>query len=165
MLFFTEKGKCFWLKVYDIPEGTKTSKGRAIQNLLNIEPDDSVRAYIKVTTLNEQEYIENNFIVLCTKNGIIKKTSLEAYSRPRQKGINAINIRENDQLLGVRLTNGSHEVMIAANSGKAVRFNESTVRPMGRNAGGVKGINLAEGDYVIGMISVESPENDVMVVS
>ena len=166
LLLFTEKGKCFWLKVYQIPEGTKTSKGRAIQNMLNIEPDDQVLAYNKVKKLDDEEYINNNFIILCTKKGVIKKTSLEAYSRPRQNGVNAITIREGDKLLEARMTNGNHEIMIAVKSGKAIRFHESTVRPIGRTASGVRGITLGnENDEVIGMISVENESEDVLVVS
>lgn len=166
LLLFTEKGKCFWLKVYEIPEGTKTSKGRAIQNLLNIEQDDMVLAYINVKRLDDEEYINNNFIILCTKKGIIKKTSLEAYSRPRQNGINAITVRDGDQLLEARLTNGNHELMIAVKSGKAIRFHEETVRAIGRTASGVRGITLgSETDEVIGMISVENQSEDVLVVS
>ncbi|MBK9290588.1 MAG: DNA gyrase subunit A [Bacteroidetes bacterium] len=166
MLFFTEKGKCFWLRVFEIPEGTKTSKGRAIQNLINIEPDDKVKAYINVKDLKDQEYIDNNFIILCTRKGVIKKTSLEAYSRPRQSGINAITVREGDELLEARLTNGNNEVMMALESGRAIRFNESTVRPMGRNASGVRGISLSdESDRVVGMICVENADADILVVS
>ncbi len=166
LLLFTEKGKCFWLKVYEIPEGTKTSKGRAIQNLLNIEQDDKVLAYINVKRLDDEEYINNNFIILCTKKGIIKKTSLEAYSRPRQNGVNAITVRDGDQLLEARLTNGNHELMIAVKSGKAIRFHEETARAIGRTASGVRGISLgSEDDEVIGMISVENQSEDVLVVS
>jgi len=166
LLFFTEKGKCFWLRVFEVPEGNKTSKGRAIQNLLNIESDDKVKAVINVDNLSDEEYINNNYIILCTEKGVIKKTSLEAYSRPRVNGINAITIRENDTLLIARLTNGISEIMLALYSGKAVRFNEKTVRPMGRNASGVKGITLAnDKDFVVGMISVDSPEYDILVVS
>lgn len=166
LLLFTEKGKCFWLKVYEIPEGTKTSKGRAIQNLLNIEADDQVLAYIKVKTLSDNDYINNNYIILCTKKGIIKKTSLEAYSRPRQSGINAITIREGDRLLEALLTNGNHEIMIAVRSGKAIRFHENIVRAIGRTASGVRGITLGnEQDEVVGMISVENESDDVLVVS
>lgn len=165
LLLFTEKGKCFWLKVYQIPEGSRNSKGRAIQNLLNIESDDKVMAYINVLTLDDSDYINNNNIILCTKNGIIKKTLLEAYSRPRQNGVNAITIREGDQLLEAKLTNGSHEIMLAVKSGKAIRFNENTVRAIGRTASGVRGVNLAEGDEVIGMICVENESEDVLVVS
>ncbi|HOO83635.1 MAG TPA: DNA gyrase subunit A [Prolixibacteraceae bacterium] len=165
LLLFTEKGKCFWLKVYQIPEGTRTSKGRAIQNILNIEQDDQVLAYINVKTLSDADYINNNFIILCTKKGIIKKTSLEAYSRPRQNGVNAITIREGDQLLEARLTGGNHEIMMAIKSGKAIRFNESIVRAIGRTASGVRGVSLSENDEVIGMICVENESEDVMVVS
>lgn len=166
LLLFTEKGKCFWLKVYDIPEGTKTSKGRAIQNLLNIETDDQVLAYIKVKTLSDSDYINKNYIILCTRKGIIKKTSLEAYSRPRQNGINAITVREGDRLLEALLTNGNHEMMIAVRSGKAIRFHEGIVRPIGRTASGVRGISLgSDSDEVIGMISVENESADVLVVS
>ncbi|MBZ0242864.1 MAG: DNA gyrase subunit A, partial [Bacteroidales bacterium] len=158
MLFFTEKGKCFWLRVYEIPEGTRVGKGRAIQNLINIEKDDQVNAFINIKNLKDQEYIENNFIILSTKKGVIKKTSLEAYSRPRTNGINAITIREGDTLLQARLTSGSSEVILALKSGRAIRFNESKVRPMGRNASGVRGIRLAsETDEVIGMICINEP--------
>ncbi len=165
LLLFTEKGKCFWVKVYQIPEGSRTSKGRAIQNLLNIEQDDKVMAYINVNRLDDSDYINNNYIILCTKNGVIKKTSLEAYSRPRQNGVNAITIREGDQLLEAKMTSGNHEIMLAIKSGKAIRFNESTVRAVGRTASGVRGISLAEGDEVIGMISVIDQSEEVMVVS
>ncbi|MGB5989545.1 MAG: DNA gyrase subunit A [Marinifilaceae bacterium] len=166
MLFFTEKGRCFWLKVYEIPEGSKQSKGRAIQNMLNIEPDDSVKAYINVLNLTDQEYINNNFIVLCSTKGTVKKTTLEAYSRPRINGVNAITIKDGDTLLEARLTNGKNDVMIAAKSGKAIRFPEEKVRPMGRTASGVRGIKLAsEQDEVIGMICLEADTKDVMVVS
>ncbi|MBP1668253.1 MAG: gyrase subunit [Bacteroidetes bacterium] len=167
LLFFTEKGRCFWLKVYDIPEGTKSSKGRAIQNLINIEQGDKVEAFINVTSLVDEEYINNNFIVLCTQHGIIKKTSLEAYSRPRLSGINAINIREGDRLIQAKLTNGSNEILLAVRSGKAIRFNESKVRPMGRNASGVRGIKTGNGftDEVIGMVCIQDPETSILVVS
>jgi DNA gyrase subunit A len=165
LLVFTEKGRCFWMRVYEIPEGTKTSKGRAIQNLINIPQDDKVKAYINVKDLQNQDYINNNYIVLCTKNGVIKKTALEAYSRPRQSGINAVTIKEGDSLLEAKLTNGNNEIMLALKSGKAIRFNESTVRPMGRNAAGVTGIRFEEQDEVIGMIAVESENDDVLVVS
>jgi DNA gyrase subunit A len=168
MLFFTRKGKCFWLKVYQIPEGTRTSKGRAMQNMINLEPDDAVMAYINVKNLNDEEYINNNFIVLCTTNGIIKKTSLEAYSRPRQNGVYAITVRDGDELLEARLTNGNHHIMLALESGKAIRFPESTVRPMGRTASGVRGITRRDDkDIVIGMITmdVEHDEENVLVVS
>lgn len=165
MLFFTEKGKCFWLKVYEIPEGTKQSKGRAIQNLLNIEPDDKVKAYINLIDLKDTDYINNNYIVLCTKKGVIKKTTLEAYSRPRQNGVNAITIKEGDQLLEAKLTNGENDIMIAVKSGKAIRFPESKVRPMGRTASGVRGIWMEEGDEAIGMVCVEPTNANILVVS
>ncbi len=167
LLFFTEKGKCFWLRVYEIPEGGKSSKGRAIQNLINIEPDDKVRAFINVKTLKDEEYISNNYVILATKNGTIKKTSLEAYSRPRQNGINAITIHEGDQLLEAKLTQGSDEVVMALRSGRAIRFNEQTVRPMGRNAAGVRGISLSgKDDEVVGMICIPlSKKCEVLVVS
>ena len=166
MLFFTEKGRCFWLKVYEIPEGARSSKGRAIQNVIQIEPDDKVRAYINVKRLNDAEYVNNNFIIMCTKDGTIKKTKLEAYSRPRQNGVNAIVIREGDQLIEAKLTSGNAEVMIAAREGKAIRFNESTVRPIGRVGAGVRGISIEESDEVIGMICVEPDSTqDVLVLS
>jgi DNA gyrase subunit A len=166
MLFFTRKGKCFWLKVYAIPEGSRVSKGRAIQNLISLEPDDNVRAFINVKNLNDADYINNNFIVLCSSKGIIKKTSLEAYSRPRANGVNAITVREGDELLEARMTNGNHQIMMALKSGKAIRFPETGVRPMGRTASGVRGIRLAnENDFVVGMITVENKEKDVLVVS
>lgn len=166
MLFFTEKGRCFWLKVYQIPEGTRSSKGRAIQNVIQIEPDDKVRAYINVKRLNDAEYVNNNFIIMCTKDGTIKKTKLEAYSRPRQNGVNAIVIREGDQLIEAKLTSGNAEVMIAAREGKAIRFNESTVRPIGRVGAGVRGISIEESDEVVGMICVEPDSTqDVLVLS
>lgn len=165
MLFFTEKGKCFWLKVYEIPEGTKQSKGRAIQNLLNIEPDDKVKAYINLLDLKDYDYINSNYIVLCTKKGIIKKTTLEAYSRPRQNGVNAITIKEGDQLLEAKLTNGENDIMIAVKSGKAIRFPESKVRPMGRTASGVRGIWMEDDDEAIGMVCVEPNSANILVVS
>ena len=166
MLFFTEKGRCYWLKVYEIPEGTRASKGRAIQNVIQIEPDDKVRAYINVKRLDDAEYVNNNYIIMCTKDGTIKKTKLEAYSRPRQNGVNAIVIREGDQLLEAKLTSGQAEVMIAAREGKAIRFNENTVRPIGRVGAGVRGISLEEGDEVVGMICVEpDSKQDVLVLS
>ena len=166
MLFFTEKGRCYWLKVYEIPEGARSSKGRAIQNVIQIEPDDKVRAYINVKRLNDEEYVNNNFIIMCTKDGTIKKTKLEAYSRPRQNGVNAIVIREGDQLIEAKLTSGNAEVMIAAREGKAIRFNESTVRPIGRVGAGVRGISIEESDEVIGMICVEPDSTqDVLVLS
>ena len=166
MLFFTEKGRCFWMKVYDIPEGTKISKGRAIQNLISIEQGDKVKAFINVQSLTDPEYIKNNFIVLCTRKGIIKKTSLEAYSRPRVNGINAINIREGDSLLEAQLTNGSNEILLAVRSGKALRFNEKTVRPMGRTASGVTGIRYSSPtDEVVGMVCLNDPTKSILVVS
>ncbi|MFN8210377.1 MAG: DNA gyrase subunit A [Bacteroidales bacterium] len=166
MLFFTSKGKCYWLKVYAIPEGSRTSKGRAIQNIIALEPDDNVRAFINVKNLNDEEYINNNYIVLCTTKGIIKKTSLEAYSRPRSNGVNAITVREGDELLEARMTNGNHQIMMAVKSGRAIRFPENVVRPMGRTASGVRGIRLAtEADIVVGMITVENKEKDILVVS
>ncbi|RLD33417.1 MAG: DNA gyrase subunit A, partial [Bacteroidetes bacterium] len=166
MLFFTEKGKVFWMRVFEIPEGTKTSKGRAIQNLINIDPEDTVKAYINVKDLKDKEYINNNFIILATKGGTIKKTTLEAYSRPRQNGIIAINIREGDELLAARLTNGSNDVILAKRSGRAIRFNEANVRPMGRGASGVRGVRLeGKDDEVIGMICIEDAEKTILVVS
>ena len=167
MLFFTKKGKCYWLKVYNIPEGSRTSKGRAMQNLINIEPDDSVMAYINVKNLNDHDYINNNFIVLCTRKGIIKKTSLEAYSRPRVNGVNAITVREGDELLEAKMTNGKHQIMMAVRSGRAIRFPEEAVRPMGRTASGVRGIRLEdeETDFVVGMITIENGSKEVLVVS
>ena len=166
LLIFTEKGRCFWMRVYEIPEGNKLSKGRAIQNLINIPQDDKVKAYVKVQDLTDKEYINNNFIIMCSKHGVIKKTSLEAYSRPRTNGINAITIRENDELLEAKLTNGTNEIVLATSSGRAIRFNESTVRPMGRNASGVRGVTLAGGsDEVIGMICVEDIFSTILVVS
>ncbi len=167
MLFFTEKGKVFWMKVYEIPEGTKTSKGRAIQNIISIDRDDKVRAIINVKNLKDEDYINNTYIVLATKQGIIKKTTLEAYSRPRQNGIIAINIREGDNLIEARLTSGKSEILLALKSGRAIRFDESRVRPMGRNASGVRGITLAgPKDEVVGMICMEKEDtNEVLVVS
>jgi DNA gyrase subunit A len=166
MLFFTEAGRCFWLRVYEIPEGSRTSKGRAIQNIINIPKEEKIKAYIKVKNLKDQEYLENNFIIMCTKKGTIKKTSLEAYSRPRVNGINAININDGDVLLEACLTNGQSEIVMALRSGRAIRFNESTVRPMGRTATGVRGVRLAhDQDEVVGMIAVNNPEVTVLVVS
>ncbi len=166
MLFFTEKGKCYWMKVYEIPEGAKTSKGRAIQNIINIEPDDKIKTFINVKNLTDPEFIKNHYILLCTARGVIKKTSVEAYSRPRANGINAINVRESDYLIEAKLTGGKAEVVIAVRSGRAIRFPESYVRPMGRTASGVRGITLAnEEDRVVGMICVEEEEEDVLVVS
>jgi len=166
MLFFTEAGRCFWLRVFEIPEGTRVSKGRAIQNIINIPKEENIKAYIKVVNLKDQEYLENNFIIMVTKKGTIKKTSLEAYSRPRANGINAININEGDMLLEANLTSGTSEIVMALKSGRAIRFNESTVRPMGRTATGVRGITLENGDdEVVGMISIDNPETTVLVVS
>jgi DNA gyrase subunit A len=166
MLFFTETGKCFWLRVFEIPEGSRTSKGRAIQNVINIPKEENIKAYIKVVNLKDQEYLENNFIIMCTKKGTIKKTSLEAYSRPRANGINAININEGDQLLEACMTNGQSEIVMALRSGRAIRFNESTVRPMGRTATGVRGVTLAnDKDEVVGMIAINNPDVTVLVVS
>jgi DNA gyrase subunit A len=166
MLFFTEAGRCFWLRVFEIPEGTRTSKGRAIQNIINIPKEEKIKAYIKLISLKDQEYLENNFIIMCTRKGTIKKTSLEAYSRPRANGINAININEGDTLLEATLTTGSSEVVMALKSGRAIRFNESTVRPMGRTATGVRGITLEdEYDEVVGMIAINDPATTVLVVS
>lgn len=166
MLFFTESGQCFWLRVFEIPEGTRTSKGRAIQNIINIPKEENIKAYLKLISLKDKEYLENNFIIMCTKKGTIKKTSLEAYSRPRANGINAININEGDSLLEATITTGSSEIVMALKSGRAIRFNESTVRPMGRTATGVRGITLdSEDDEVVGLISVDNPETTVLVVS
>ncbi|HEX7411736.1 MAG TPA: DNA gyrase subunit A [Bacteroidales bacterium] len=166
MLFFTEKGKCFWLRVFEIPEGSKVSKGRAIQNMINIEPDDKIRAIINVKDLKDDDYLKNTFIILCTKKGTIKKTSLEAYSRPRLNGINAVNIKDDDTLLEARLTNGASEMIMALKSGRAIRFNETKVRPMGRNATGVRGISLSgKDDEVVGMICLDSDNFDILVVS
>lgn len=166
MLFFTEQGKCFWLRVFEIPEGTKISKGRAIQNLISIPPEDKVRAFLNVKDITDKEYVKNNYIILCTKKGVIKKTTLEAYSRPRQNGINAITVREGDELLQAKLTDGKNEVLMALRSGRAIRFNETKVRPMGRNAAGVRGITLdGKKDEVIGMICLENETYDILVVS
>ena len=166
MMFFTEMGRCYWLKVYQIPEGTRSSKGRAIQNVIQIEPGDKVRAYINVKNLNDKEFVENNYLVMCTKRGIIKKTTLEDYSRPRTNGVKAIVIREEDQLLEVKLTSGNAEIMIAAREGRAIRFNESTVRPMGRVSSGVRAISIEDDDEVIGMIAIEpESQQDVLVLS
>ncbi|MDM1048858.1 DNA gyrase subunit A [Sphingobacterium hotanense] len=166
LLLFTEAGRCFWLRAFEIPEGSRTSKGRALQNIINIPKDEKIKAYINVKNLKDQEYLENNFIIMCTKKGTIKKTSLEAYSRPRANGINAININEGDQLLEATLTSGTSEIVMALRSGRAIRFNEETVRPMGRTATGVRGITLAsETDEVVGMISVNDQETTVLVVS
>jgi DNA gyrase subunit A len=166
MLFFTESGQCYWLRVFEIPEGTRTSKGRAIQNIINIPKEENIKAYIKLLSLKDKDYLENNFIIMCTKKGTIKKTSLEAYSRPRANGINAININEGDSLLEANLTSGTSEIVMALKSGRAIRFNESTVRPMGRTATGVRGISLdSDNDEVIGMISINDAETTVLVVS
>ena len=166
MMFFTEMGRCYWLKVYQIPEGTRSSKGRAIQNVIQIDPGDKVRAYINVKNLNDKDFVENNYLVMCTKRGVIKKTTLEAYSRPRTNGVNAIVIREGDQLLEVKLTSGNAEIMIAAREGRAIRFNESTVRPMGRVSTGVRAISIEDDNEVIGMIAIEpESQEDVLVLS
>jgi DNA gyrase subunit A len=167
LLFFTDQGRCFWMKVYEVPEGAKTSKGRAIQNMISIPPDDKIRSCINVINLKDDDYIYNNYIIMCTKQGIIKKTTLEAYSRPRTNGINAITVREGDELLDVQLTNGSCEVIIAKKSGKAIRFPEEKVRPMGRTASGVKAVTLeSEKDYVVGMVCVEKgTASTILVVS
>lgn len=166
LLLFTEKGKCYWLKVYQIPEGTRASKGRAIQNILNIGADDKVLTFMKVRTLTDDAFINQNYILFATKKGMIKKTSLEAYSRPRLNGVNAITIREGDELLEARLTNGQSEIMLAVRSGKAIRFNETKVRPMGRSASGVKGVTLAgEQDEVIGMVCLQNENEDILVIS
>ena len=166
MLFFTEKGRCYWLKVYEIPEGARSSKGRAIQNVIQIDPEDKVRAYINVKRLDDADYVNNNYIIMCTKDGTIKKTKLEAYSRPRQNGVNAIVIREGDQLIEAKLTSGNAEVLIAAREGKAIRFNENTVRPIGRVGAGVRGISIDEDDEVVGMICIEpDSKQDVLVLS
>ena len=166
MLFFTEKGRCYWLKVYNIPEGTRASKGRAIQNVIQIEPDDKVRAYINVRQLNDKEYVENNYIIMCTREGVIKKTKLEAYSRPRQNGVNAITIKEGDELIEAKLTSGNAEILIGAREGKAIRFHETAARAIGRTAAGVRGITVEGDDRVIGMVCME-PEsnNDILVLS
>jgi len=165
MLFFTEKGRCYWLKVYDIPEGAKSTKGRAIQNIINIEPDDKVKAYINLKKLTDQEYITNNYIILCTKKGIIKKTLLEAYSRPRQTGVNAITIKEGDQLIEAKLTNGKSDILLAAREGKAVRFPEDQVRAIGRTGSGVKGISISATNEVVGMVCTDVDMQDILVVS
>jgi DNA gyrase subunit A len=168
MLFFTEWGRCYWLRVYEIPEGSKTSKGRAIQNLINIPSEDSVKAFINTKDLKDEDYTNSHYIVMVTKKGVIKKTTLEAYSRPRINGINAITVREGDTLLEARLTTGSDEILMAVKSGKAIRFNEEKVRPMGRNASGVRGVSLAnEEDELIGMVTVDPTDesNSILVVS
>jgi DNA gyrase subunit A len=168
MLFFTEKGRCFWLRVYEIPEGEKTSKGRAVQNLIQIPPDDKVKAIIEVRKLDDKDYVQNHFIILCTKRGIIKKTCLEDFSRPRVSGVNAITINEGDELLAARLTDGNNEVMMAVKSGRAIRFPEEKVRPTGRGAIGVAGIEVDnENDEVVGLVCVhkDDKERTILVVS
>jgi DNA gyrase subunit A len=166
LLIFTENGKVFWKKVWALPEGSKATKGRPIQNLINIEPDDNVRAVINVKSLDDEDYINNNYLVMCTVNGTIKKTSLEAYSRPRQNGINAITIKEGDRLLRVKHTNGDNHIIIAINSGRAIHFHESQVRPMGRTAAGVRGIRLnKDTEQVIGMVCVSRDDATLLVVS
>jgi DNA gyrase subunit A len=165
MLLFTKKGRCYWLKVYEIPEGSKTSKGRAIQNLLNIEPDDRVTAFIRIKQLSDQEFVSSRYLIFCTKQGIIKKTLLEAYSRPRSNGVNAITLQENDELIGVRMTNGTNEIILANRNGRAIRFNETKVRSMGRTAAGVKGMTLdSENDEIIGMVCIKDLENETILV-
>jgi DNA gyrase subunit A len=168
MMFFTQKGRCYWLKVYEIPEGAKNTKGRAIQNLLNIDPDDKVTAYLSVKSLNDKEFINSHYVMFCTKNGVIKKTLLEQYSRPRQNGVNAITIREDDKVIEVRLTNGDNEIVIANRNGRAIRFHESAVREMGRIATGVRAMTLDDDqqDEVVGMVCIKDRENEtIMVVS
>ena len=166
MLFFTQKGKCFWMRVYEIPEGSRISKGRAIQNLINIEQDDRVKAFICTQDLNDEEYINNHFVIMATKKGQVKKTCLEQYSRPRANGINAITIKEEDELLEAKLTNGNSQILLAVKSGKAIRFEESKTRPMGRGASGVRGIKLAStNDEVVGMVSVNDMDTNILVVS
>jgi len=166
MLFFTQKGKCFWMRIFEIPEGSRTSRGRAIQNLINIDPDDKLKAFICTQDLKDEEYINNHYVIMATKMGQVKKTPLEQYSRPRSNGINAITIREGDELLEAKLTTGDSEVMLAVKSGKAIRFDESKTRPMGRNASGVRGITLSEpDDEVIGMVTLDDPESNILVVS
>lgn len=168
MMFFTQKGRCYWLKVYEIPEGSKNAKGRAIQNLLNIEPGDAVNAYLRVKNLNDQAFINSHYVLFCTKKGVVKKTLLEQYSRPRQNGVNAITIREDDQVIEVRMTNGHNEIVIANRNGRAIRFNEGAVRVMGRTATGVRGMLLDDDgqDEVVGMVCIKDPEAEtIMVVS
>ena len=166
MLFFTQKGKCFWMRVYEIPEGSKLSKGRAIQNLINIEPDDKVKAFICTQDLKDEDYINNHFVIMCTKKGQVKKTSLEQYSRPRSNGINAITIKEDDELLEAKLTTGNSQILMSVKSGKCIRFEESKTRPMGRNASGVRGVRLKDSnDEVVGMLSVNDMDSDILVVS
>ena len=166
MLFFTQTGKCFWMRVFEIPEGTRTSKGRAIQNLINIGQEDKVKAFICTQDLKDEEYINSHYVIMATKNGQVKKTSLEQYSRPRTNGINAITIKDGDELLEAKLTTGDSQVMLAVKSGKAIRFEEEKTRSMGRNASGVRGIRLNnDNDEVIGMITINESESDVLVVS
>ena len=166
MLFFTQKGKCFWMRVYEIPEGSKQAKGRAIQNIINIENDDKVKAFICTQDLKDEEYINNHYVIMATKQGQVKKTPLEQYSRPRLNGINAITIKEDDELFEAKLTDGNSKVLIAAKSGKLVRFDEAKTRPMGRTASGVRGITLAsETDEVIGMVAVSDMNSEILVVS
>jgi DNA gyrase subunit A len=166
MLFFTQKGKCFWMRVFEIPEGSKTSKGRAIQNLINIEPDDKVMAFICTQDLKDEEYVNSRYVIMATKKGQVKKTPLEQYSRPRTNGINAITIKDGDELLEAKLTTGDSQVMLAVKSGKAIRFEEEKTRPMGRNASGVRGIRLADdADEVVGMIAINDTSSEILVVS
>ena len=166
MLFFTQKGKCFWMRVFEIPEGSKLSKGRAIQNLINIEPDDKVKAFICTQDLKDEDYINNHFVIMCTKKGQVKKTSLEQYSRPRSNGINANTIKEGDELLEAKLTTGNSHILMSVKSGKCIRFEESKTRPMGRNASGVRGVRLKDdNDEVVGMLSVNDMDSDILVVS
>jgi DNA gyrase subunit A len=166
MLFFTQKGKCFWQRVYEIPEGSKTAKGRAIQNLINIEQDDKVKAFICTQDLKDENYINSHYVIMATKKGQVKKTALEQYSRPRTNGINAITVREDDELLEAKLTNGNSQVLLAVKSGKAIRFEESKTRPMGRNASGVRGISLQGAtDEVVGMVTVNDMDTNILVVS
>ncbi|MEC7265746.1 MAG: DNA gyrase C-terminal beta-propeller domain-containing protein, partial [Bacteroidota bacterium] len=166
MLFFTQNGKCFWMRVYEIPEGSRTSKGRAIQNLINMETDDKVKAFICTQDLKDEDYVNSHYVIMATKKGVVKKTSLEQYSRPRQNGINAITVRDGDELLEAKLTTGASQIFLGLKSGKAIRFEESKTRPMGRSASGVRGITLADdNDEVIGMVSVHNLEDDILVVS
>ena len=167
LVFVTQKGRCYWLKCYEIPEGAKNSKGRAIQNLLNIEADDAINAVLRIKNLNDKEFVDSHYVVFATKNGIIKKTCLEAYSRPRANGVNAINILEGDQVVGVRLTNGHNELLLANRNGRAIRFNEEELRPMGRVSTGVRGMRLDGGDdEVVGLVCVNDPQTEtIMVVS
>jgi len=166
MLFFTQSGKCFWMRVFEIPEGSRTSKGRAIQNLINITPDDKVKAFICTQDLKDTDYVNSHYVMMATRQGIVKKTSLESYSRPRVNGINAITVRDGDELIEAKLTTGSSQVLIGLRSGKAIRFEESKTRPMGRNASGVRGVTLADDqDEVIGMVTVNNFDEDILVVS